>query len=162
MSTENKMTINERRKYLRVMRKRYDAAGRKERSRLLDEMEAVTGLHRKALVRLRNRVLVRKPRARQRGSRYGAEVDRVLCVIDETLDYICAERLKPSLVVTAEQLAAHGELELSAELLEALASISISTVRRHLTRLRQDRRRLPRKGPERAHHALREVPIRLA
>ncbi len=52
MSTEDKMTIDEERKYLRKMKKRYIHADRKERGHLLDEMESITGKHRKALVRL--------------------------------------------------------------------------------------------------------------
>ena len=42
MSTQDKMTIDERWKYLRRMKKRYVQAGRKEQGRLFDEMEAVT------------------------------------------------------------------------------------------------------------------------
>jgi hypothetical protein len=160
MSTEDKMTIDERRKYLRMMRKRYEPAGRKERGQLLDEMQAVTGLHRKAIVRLMGGVLARKSRSRQRGKTYGAEVDRALRIVDESLDYICAERLTPNLMVMAEQLARHAELELTSDLLDGLAHISVSTVRRHLERLRQDQRRLPRKGPEPANHATRDVPMR--
>jgi len=60
MSTEDKMTINERHKYLRRMKKRYVRANRKERGRLLDEMEAVTEPHRKSLIRLMNGSLARK------------------------------------------------------------------------------------------------------
>jgi hypothetical protein len=60
MSTDEKMTVDERRKYLRTMRKRYEEVGRKTRGRLLDEMEAVTGLHRKALIRLMKEPLTRK------------------------------------------------------------------------------------------------------
>jgi hypothetical protein len=52
MSTEDKMSIDERRKYLRQMKKRYEKAGRKEKGQLLDEMEAVTELDRKTLIRL--------------------------------------------------------------------------------------------------------------
>ena len=51
MSTEDKMTIDERRKYLHWMKKRYVKASRKERGYLLDEMEAVTEMHRKSLRR---------------------------------------------------------------------------------------------------------------
>ena len=47
MSIEGKMTIDERRKYLRRMKKRYVKADRKERGRPLDGMEAVTELRRK-------------------------------------------------------------------------------------------------------------------
>jgi hypothetical protein len=47
-----KMTIAERQKYLERMLGRYLHADRAGRGRLLDEMEAVTGMHRKSLVRL--------------------------------------------------------------------------------------------------------------
>jgi hypothetical protein len=39
MSNEDKMNIDERRKYLRRMKKRYVQAGRKEQGILLDEEE---------------------------------------------------------------------------------------------------------------------------
>jgi len=52
MPNEEKMTMNERRKYMRLIKKRYLQAGKLERGRLLDEMEAITGLHRKSLIRL--------------------------------------------------------------------------------------------------------------
>jgi hypothetical protein len=52
MATEDKMTVNERRTYLKVMKSRYLNAKRKERSALLSEMEQVTGMHRKSLTRL--------------------------------------------------------------------------------------------------------------
>ena len=45
------MTIDERRKYLQKVQGRYKKASRKEKSRLLDEMDAVTGPHRKSLIR---------------------------------------------------------------------------------------------------------------
>ena len=52
MPNKEKMTPNERRKYLRLIKKRYLKASNFERGRLLDEMEAITGLHRKSLIRL--------------------------------------------------------------------------------------------------------------
>jgi len=54
MSSEDRMSIGEQRKYSRRMQKRYRQADRKERGQLLDEMEAVTELHRKSLIRLMN------------------------------------------------------------------------------------------------------------
>jgi protein-disulfide isomerase-like protein with CxxC motif len=95
MSTEEKMNIDERWKYLRMMRRRYEQGRRQECKRLLDEMEAVTGLHRKSLIRLMNGSLERKPRQRQRSRVYGVEVDGALRVIAESWDYICALVLYP-------------------------------------------------------------------
>jgi len=160
MPIEDKMTIDERRKYLRMMHKRYIDAPRKERSRLLDEMQVITGMHRKALIRLMKGSLARQAREKQRGKGYGPEVDDALRVIAESLDWLCAERLTPTLGWMAEQLAAHGELETTPELLAALGQISISTVRRRLKHLCQDQRCLPRRGPERANQATRGVPMK--
>ena len=41
MMNEERMTIHERYKYLRMMQKRYQEAGKKERGELLTEMEAI-------------------------------------------------------------------------------------------------------------------------
>jgi len=160
MSTEDKMTIDERRKYLRRVKKRYVQADRKEQGRLLDEMEAVTELHRKSLIRLMNGSLERKGRRRQRGRTYGPEVDDALRVIAESSDYVCAERLTPNLVWMANHLATHGELEVSPPLLEKLDQISVSTVGRTLARIGQDQPRLPRKDPRRARKVTRDIPMK--
>ena len=147
MLADVKMTIAERRKYLLRMRVRYVAGNRVERSRLLDEMEQVTELHRKSLIRLMQKPPVRQ---RHRGRTYGPAVDDALRVIAETLDYICAERLTSSLVPTADLLTAHRELNLADDVLGHLGQISVRTVKRILVRVRQDEPRLPRRGPERA------------
>ena len=67
MSTEESMSIDERRKYLKKMQKRYRKANYQEKGMLLDEMAAMTELHRKSLVRLMNGSLDRKARRKQRG-----------------------------------------------------------------------------------------------
>ncbi len=159
MPTEDKMNIDERRKYLRQMKKRYDKANKEERGRLLDEMEAVTELDRKVLIRLLNSDLRRKRRRRHRGRTYGAEVDDALRVIRESFDYICAERLTPNLVWMAKHLASHEELEISAWLLEQLGQISVSTVGRILGRIQQDEPRLPRSAPRPTNLWTRDVPM---
>jgi len=159
MSHNEDMTIDERRKYLRTMKKRYVKANRKAKGRLLDEMEAVTGLDRKTLLRLLNGSLKRKPRSGQRGRTYGPQVDDALRVIHESYDYICAERLTPNLAQMACHLAAHGELEATPVLLDQLRRISISTVERRLSRIRQDQPRLPRKKPSPRRKLLRDIPM---
>ena len=161
MSDTERMTVDERRKCLKRMQARYLAADRAGRSRLLDDLAALTGLHRKSVVRLLNGLtLERQPRRRRRGREYGIAVDDALRVIWESLDYVCAERLTPALVATAEHLARHGELATSPSLLEQLGRISVASVQRRLTRLAQDTPRLPRRGPERANRVARAIPIR--
>ena len=87
MPADIKMTLDERRKYLLGVRLRYVQANRTERSRLLDEMEQVTDLHRNSLLRLMKDEPVRKPRQRQRGRTHNYEVDDVIRVVAESLDY---------------------------------------------------------------------------
>lgn len=80
MPTEDQMTVNERRKYLKLMKPRYQQAKRAERSRLLTDMEQVTGLHRKSLLRLLHAPsLKRTKRTTPRQRIYGIEVEQVIC-----------------------------------------------------------------------------------
>lgn len=160
MPTEIRMNINERRKYLMIVQPRYLASNRKGRTELLDEMQRVTALDRKTLIRLINGRLQRRPRRRQRGRTYGHKVDDALRVIWESLDYICAERLTPGLASVAELLADHGEIMLTPELLDKLRQISISTVGRILKRITQDTPRLPRKRPRPTNSVTRDVPMK--
>ena len=160
MTKEEKMTIDERRKYLQTMKRRYKQADRKTKGQLLAEMEVVTGLHRKSLIRLMNGSLTRKPRRRERGKTYGPDVDDALRVIDESFDYICAERLTPNLVWMARHLGRHDELRATTSLLDQLGCVSISTVQRRLDRIRQDQRRLPRKKPKGGSRLVQDVPMK--
>jgi len=159
MSTEDRMTIDERYKYLCRMRQRYLQANQQERGRLLDEMQAVTDLHHKSLIRLISGSLARKPRRRQRGRTYGPEMESALCIIAESFDYICAERLTPNLPWMAQHLDTHGEHFLSPLLLDDLDKISVSTVRRILARHHPIPCRLPRRPPSRPKGLAQAIPM---
>jgi hypothetical protein len=154
------MTLSERRKYLRLLQPRYQSASRRERSRLLDEAERVTGRHRKSLIRLLRGTLERKRRSRQRGPAYGPQVEYAVRLVARTLDYPCAERLQPALLPMASSLIQHGELELSPALLEHLQSISLSTVGRMVQRMRRDghQPRLVRTRPSPPNLLARSIP----
>ena len=129
MPAKDEMTIDERRKYLKRMKERYWTADRRTVGDLLTEMEAVTGLHHKSLVRLvRGSTLERKPRRKSRGRTYGYEVEDTVWVVWESLDYVCAERLTPVLAPTARHLEYFGELVLTAELEAQLARTGRATV----------------------------------
>lgn len=160
MPTEDEMSLNERRKYLKRMKARYLQASRRERSQLLSEMEQMTGMHRKSLTRLLHEAsLERKPRQTARARSYGAEVEEVIVRIWESLDYICAERLTPVLATMAQHLARFGVVKLSGEIEGQLKTISRATVSRILRRFRSRHRRLPQKGAERANPVTKGVPM---
>jgi len=160
MAPEDKMSVDERRKYLHKVQERYERADRTEKGALLDEMMAVTGLHRKSIARLMGQSLARRERCRQRGRSYGAEVDDALRVIVEAYSDICAERLQPNLAAMVEHLAQHDELVITDHLLEQLKRISISTLQRRLGQLRQDEPHLRRrKSANQPNPLLRQVPM---
>lgn len=161
MRSDERMSIDERRKYLKLMAPRYGCAGRAERTRLLSEMVAITGLHRKSLLRLLHGPTLERAskRPRKRSSRYGAAVSAVVRVVWESRDYLCAERLTPSLLQMAQHLAEFGEVQLSPEIEAALGSISRATVQRLLQRFRREGPRLPRRRPQPANVLLRDVPM---
>ncbi len=155
------MTIDERRKYVKLMAMRYQKGTRKERSQLLTEMEQVTSLHRKHLIRLLHGAsLERKKRQTPRKRTYGLEIERVVLRVWESLDYICAERLTPTLVKTATHLATFGVLLLTAEVESQLATISVATVERMLRKHRSRKVRLSRPGPRRANQVTKDVPMK--
>jgi hypothetical protein len=160
MPTRDEMTIDERRKYVKLMAPRYQTAKRTERSQLLSEMEQVSKLHRKHLIRLLNgQSLERKKRSTPRSRTYGVEVERVVLRVWESLDYICAERLTPSLLRMAKHLASCGALVLTVEVESQLATISCATVQRMLRKNRARKARLPRTGPHRANQVTKGVPM---
>src|SRR6266852_9129514 len=122
MPTEDEMTVNERRKYLKRMKVRYIADKRAERGQLLTEMEQVTELHRKSLTRLMQAAsLERKRRQTPRARHYGLEGERVIVRVWESRDYVCAERLTPGLLTMAQHLARFEPLGLTAQVQEQLA-----------------------------------------
>ena len=161
MAASDEMTIDERRKYLKQQRPRYVAATRAEKGRLLGEMKAVTGLHRKSLVRLLHQPsLERRPSTAQRGRTNGLAVEQVVTVVWESVDYVCAERLQPVLRATAEHLAGFDECALTPDVATQLDTISIATLGRMLTRLGRPVLRLPQHGPEQANRLRQATPMR--
>ncbi len=161
MATE-KMDINERFKFLRLMKEQYNGADRKHKGMLLDLMEQTTGLHRKYLIaRMHRPGPYRHTRSRERSRVYGPEVEKAIAIIADTLDWICAERLTPVLAPMARHLATFGELEVSPILLKQLEEISISTVRRILKRLGRPADALPKahRGRRRDNAAQALVPV---
>jgi hypothetical protein len=156
------MNIDERFKYLSIQRPRYLASGRTEKGRLLDEMQQVTGLCRKVLIRRMAHEVPAKhqPRSRERGCRYGPDLLDALRIIIETHDYIAASRLWPELLPMARHLEAHGELHLTLEGVTQLGQVSLSTLKRLISRLRQDECHILRRQPAHPSSWRYDVPMR--
>ncbi len=119
--------------YARALRSRYFGASRAEKGKMLDEFTQVTGLHRKATIRLLHRVgQSRADKRRGRPRRYGTGEAEALRVVWEASDRLCSKRLQPFLPEMIRVLRQHGEQIIDAATEGQLYRISPSTIDRLL------------------------------
>jgi len=119
--------------YAKALRERYFKATRGEKGKMLDEFTQVTGLHRKAAIRLLNRLSlsgVGKRRGRPR--KYGVGAAEALRVVWESSDRLCSKRLQPFLPEMVKVLRQHGEQVIDAATEAQLCRMSPSTIDRLL------------------------------
>ena len=156
------MTRASLREYAAKQRERYQRATRAEKHRLLDEVVAVTGIHRKAAIRL----LRRAPRPRAtpgpggRPRAYGPEVAAAAEVLWQASGRIGAHRLQPFVPELLDRLLRCGELTLAPAVDKLVRQASRPTLARLLGPARA---RYPRRGATltRPGTVLRhEIPIR--
>lgn len=132
------MTRHSIREYAQAIRNRYQKANKKEKTKILDEFTKTTGLHRKAAIRLLNRV--NKPqstRRRGRPRKYSNEVVGALKIAWEAGDRLCSKRLHPFLPEMVRVLRKNGESNITVEVETQLGRISPSTIDRLLHPFRQ-------------------------
>jgi hypothetical protein len=124
--------------YAQALRGRYFKASRAEKGKMLDEFTKVTGLHRKAAIRLLNRPSQsRMVRRRGRPRRYGTGVVEALKAVWEASDRVCSRRLQPFIPEMVKVLRQHNELGVDASTEAQLCRISPSTIDRVLRPCRQ-------------------------
>ena len=134
------MTRASLREYAAVQRERYRGASRAEKRRLLDEIVAVTGIHRKAAIRL----LRRGPRPRPtpppggRPRAYGPEGAAAAEVLWQASGRIGAHRLQPFIADLLDRLGQCGELSLAPHVDKLVRQISRATLARLLASARAE------------------------
>jgi hypothetical protein len=119
--------------YVQALRSRYFGASREEKGKMLDEFTQVTGLHRKAVIRLLHRL--RHPGAGKRRGRprkYGVGAAEALRVVWEASDRLCSKRLQPFLPEMVKVLRQHGEQRFDAATEGQLCRMSPATIDRLL------------------------------
>ena len=154
------ISLAARREVTAAVAARYRAAGRREKGRILDELCATTGWHRKHAVRaLRAKAQpVSEPKPRER--RYGAAIRDAVRALWEASDRVCGKRLAIMIPTLLPALERHGRLKLVAADRSLLLSVSAATI----DRLLADARLAAAGGRRRRvgfYSAIRrEVPIR--
>ena len=119
--------------YAQAIRPRYLGASKEEKGKILDEFAQATGFHRKAAIRLLNRVsrlTAGKRRGRKR--KYGSEVAGALKEGWGASDRPCSERLKAFITGMGEGRSRPSEQRIDASLEAQLCQISRSTIDRLL------------------------------
>ena len=104
-----------RREVVSAVAERYRSARRTEKGRILDELCATTGWHRKHAVRALAAATetpngIQAPRERRR--RYGAIIKDALTALWEASDRVCGKRLKVMIPTLLPALEQHGRLKL--------------------------------------------------
>ena len=155
-----KMSTAARTELVSALARRYNAVGtrRAEKSRILDEFEAVTGFHRKHAMRVRRSGSTASGTDGRGGRRIYDAVREALVVLWEASDRICGKRLKalmPTLVAAMER---HGHLQLGPDIRAGLPAMSPATIDRSLRGIRE---RAGRKRRRRAPSPVRaSIPVR--
>ena len=139
------MTRASLREYAAVQRERYLRAPRAEKHRLLNEVVAVSGLHRKAAIRLLRRPL-RLPTSRPRSGRprrYGPAVAAAAQLLSEATGHIGPHRWHPFLPELLDRLTRSGDVMVTPDVDKHLRQVSPATLARLLVSFR---RTLPHRG----------------
>ena len=132
------MTRASLREYAAVQRERYQHATRADKHHLLDEVVTVTGMHRKAAIRLLRRE-PRSPTAPSRAGRprcYGPDVAAVAEVLWQASGRIGAHRLLPFVSELLERLSRCGELTVTPAVEKLVQQASRPTLARLLASAR--------------------------
>lgn len=121
-----------RREVTAAVRERYRAAGRAEKGRILDELTATTGWHRKHAVRALSGEVASDSPAQSARTRTYAGIQDALVALWEASDRVCGKRLKPMIPVLLSALVRHGRLSPSREDRALILSVSAATIDRML------------------------------
>ncbi|MCL0061108.1 transposase [Dehalococcoidia bacterium] len=134
-----RMDMQSRDQYLKVLRERYfKAKAKKEKTEILDEYCRNTDQARKYVIRKMQSVVDLRPKPRKRRKQiYDGQVTATLAEVWEIFDRPCGQRLKPVLEIELDRLVELGEVRVSDEVALKLKRMSSATIDRKLKHQRE-------------------------
>src|SRR6478609_6428179 len=106
------VTPDTRHDLLQAVHSRYRAGTKDEKLHILDQVVAITGYHRKHVIRLMRARPVAQPPCLARAqhlSFYDTAVREAVIVLWEASDRVCGKRLQPLLPILLSALERHGQ-----------------------------------------------------
>jgi hypothetical protein len=156
------LSMAERKAITKQMARRYAKASKADKTRMLDELCAITGWTRRHASRSLLGALMapaQQPR-RPRSRTYGEDVLEPLAFVWATLNGPSGKRLAPFMADVVCALERFGELRLDEEVRSKLCSMSSATIDRALAPERQRLRVKGRSGTKPGSMLKRQIPIR--
>jgi hypothetical protein len=147
-----------RKELLGAVRVRYEKASKTAKSKILDEVVALGGFHRKTAIRLLTMDGNDEKQMRVDRRVYDDAVREALIVIWEASDRICGKRLKALLPTMVKSMESHGHLQLDSNVRKRLLEISAATIDRLLAPVRSQAGK--RKKRRRRTKPSKSVPVR--
>jgi hypothetical protein len=159
-----RISMRARREVVLAVAKRYQSAERSAKGRILDELCATTGWHRKHAVRaLRQHQTVSEEDAgapRERKRRYGATIKDALTALWEASDRVCGKRLKVMIPTLLPALERNDRLKLGTADRDRVLAISAASIDRQLGEVKLAASGGKRRRAGFSSAIRREVPIR--
>ena len=157
----SKMSTTARDELVGALARRYAVGTRAEKTRILDEFQAVTGFHRKHAMRVLRSCATRRRAEGKAGRRiYDDAVRDALVILWEASDRICGKRLKALIPTLVEAMERHGHLRLGPEIRAGLLAMSAATIDRSLREVRERAGGRSRRRAAPPSSVRRSIPVR--
>ena len=157
----SKMSTTARDELVGALARRYAVGTRAEKTRILDEFQAVTGFHRKHAMRVLRSCATRRRAEGKAGRRiYDDAVRDALVILWEASDRICGKRLKALIPTLVEAMERHGHLRLGPEIRAGLLAMSAATIDRSLRKVRARAGGRSRRRAAPPSSVRRSIPVR--
>jgi hypothetical protein len=155
-----RVTMATRDELVAAVRERYSSGDRREKTRILDELAAVTGFHRKHAMRVLRGQQVMRGALRPARRLYDDAIREALVVIWEASDRICGKRLKPLMPLLVDAMERYKHLELAPEIRTRLLTMSAATIDRALRTVRKHAGGPARRRTASSLAIRRSIPVR--